>query len=633
LIGVSSIVLEVAVGLILGPAGLKLIPTELSVCYEDQTRNCERRADQVFMAHKGTEFCDLAAYIKADRYSPGANWTQGFFGAVNQVTLDSTTHCLNPNDAKCKSRRLEDENANDAVALTVSERRLSSDATGKTKFDTYGECLKSSCELDLALRCATTPDIFTLVGHTGVAMMIFESGMHFDFEQAKTVGPWACCVAVTGTLLPLAAGCGLAIGFGFPFFPDGMSAGISLAPTSVGIALKLLHEAHALQTYFGQAVMTAAFVDDVLSLILFSVLFSLGDDMTFMTFLPLILGIVFMIVAVVACVLVWPALMKWLFGMIPETKPGAKVTRHDEVMWLLMFTTLCIYAQITHVCGTHLWGCFIAGMCFSTQRHAHHVWVKQVKRVTCWWLRIFFACTLAWSIPVEELFSIEAFWKGTLMGIGPCILTKVCCAPFMGGSRWVIGWAMVGRAEFAYFIAIMAKALKMMEDKLFAILIWALIYATIFAPLIFRKVLARYMIAQQLYAEGEAEQIAQAQSKGGRMSAHLPDFEQEEELQHAEEEKKRLAKIEADVQEKEKELRQLGEKLRSAKVSISGLQEEVQFAHKETELLRQISDASGEVRYGSKHSKISNGSANGAKLTEISEIPEKRKTGPTVSSI
>ena len=26
---------------------------------------------------------------------------------------------------------------------------------------------------------------------------------------------------------------------------------------------------------------------------------------------------------------------------------------------------------------------------------------------------------------------------------------QVVCAPFMGKARWVIGWAMVGRAEFA----------------------------------------------------------------------------------------------------------------------------------------------------------------------------------------
>merc|ERR1712072_1113661 len=185
-----------------------------------------------------------------------------------------------------------------------------------------------------------------------------------------------------------------------------------------------------------------------------------------------------MVVAIIFATKGFPSLIKFILSKIPETKPHAKVTRHDEVMFMLMFATLLAYAHITYMCGTHLWGCFIAGMSFASEKHAHRIWVKQVKRNTVWFLRTFFACTLAWSIPVDALFSLDAFWKGTLMGIGPCILTKVCCGPFMGDAKGVIGWAMVGRAEFAYFIAIM---------------VWALIYATVFAPLIFRKVLGNYM--------------------------------------------------------------------------------------------------------------------------------------------
>merc|ERR1712072_1597506 len=200
-----------------------------------------------------------------------------------------------------------------------------------------------------------------------------------------------------------------------------------------------------------------------------------------------------MVVAIIFATKGFPSLIKFILSKIPETKPHAKVTRHDEVMFMLMFATLLAYAHITYMCGTHLWGCFIAGMSFASEKHAHHIWVKQVKRNTVWFLRTFFACTLAWSIPVDALFSLDAFWKGTLMGIGPCILTKVCCGPFMGDAKWVIGWAMVGRAEFAYFIAIMANSQKLMSDDLFAILVWALIYATVFAPLVFRKVLGSYM--------------------------------------------------------------------------------------------------------------------------------------------
>lgn len=118
-------------------------------------------------------------------------------------------------------------------------------------------------------------EIFILIGHAGVAMMIFESGMHFDFHKAKEVGPWACVVAVLGTCLPLGVGMFLTRAFGSPIYPDGVAVGVSLAPTSVGIALQLLMEAKCLQKDFGQAIITAAFVDDILSLIAFNILFSI----------------------------------------------------------------------------------------------------------------------------------------------------------------------------------------------------------------------------------------------------------------------------------------------------------------------------------------------------------------------
>merc|ERR1719414_1097385 len=201
--------------------------------------------------------------------------------------------------------------------------------------------------------------------------------------------------------------------------------------------------------------------------------------------------------AMTAAVKFWPwfineRLMPMLVGPAQEGKP----TKQDEALFLIMMVVLVAYATFTHFLGTHLWGCFMAGMsfaCLGNGHHAHHVWVKQTKRATSWMIRIFFAATVAFSIPILSLISIEAFLKGSVMGIGPCILTKVLCAPFMGAPRWVIGWAMVGRAEFAYLIAQMAAAANMIDKGTFSIVIWALLYATIFAPFIFRKVLEAYV--------------------------------------------------------------------------------------------------------------------------------------------
>ena len=72
-------------------------------------------------------------------------------------------------------------------------------------------------------------------------------------HSSLQVGFRACIVAVLGTVLPLAAGTLLTMAYNKPFFPMGVAAGTALAPTSVGIALRLLGEAGVLKEDFGQA--------------------------------------------------------------------------------------------------------------------------------------------------------------------------------------------------------------------------------------------------------------------------------------------------------------------------------------------------------------------------------------------
>merc|ERR1711957_462263 len=74
------------------------------------------------------------------------------------------------------------------------------------------------CVKEVAHLCGAEPNIFSLIGHAGVGLMIFESGMHFDFDGAKKVLPKATVVAVFGTFMPLVAGMLLTGAFGFPIF-------------------------------------------------------------------------------------------------------------------------------------------------------------------------------------------------------------------------------------------------------------------------------------------------------------------------------------------------------------------------------------------------------------------------------
>jgi Kef-type K+ transport system membrane component KefB len=404
-------------------------------------------------------------------------------------------------------------------------------------FDSFVTCMEKECNDHMSHECVVEPDILTLIGHAGVSMMIFESGMHFDFEKARHVGPPACAVAVLGTMLPIIAGMlliwlfAMFDGKDYPFIHQyGIAAGVSLAPTSVGIALKLLLEAKQLQKDFGQAIITAAFVDDILSLIAYNILFQATQGkFTFMSAIfPSIIGCILMVFGASLGVILWPKFVHYMMKAVPPKAAIASLSRGDEALLLLIFGLLIGYGTVTFFLGTHLWGCFVAGMSFAMIPHAHHVYVRQVKRLTCWMLRIFFACTVAFAIPYAELGSFNALWKGSIMGVFACIGTKVCCAFFMGRARFVIGWAMVGRAEFAYLIAAQAQAANIMDDETFAIIIWALLYATIFAPFCFRKVLASYAKYLANLEEEEAGAAAAKPSKGIRQNTLSTDAQKKQ---------------------------------------------------------------------------------------------------------
>jgi len=245
------------------------------------------------------------------------------------------------------------------------------------------------------------------------------------------------------------------------------------------------------------------------------VLFSLRGEFNVMqTVVFPVVGVALMIFAMYLAMAFWPNMINNV--ILPRLpKKEGKVSSDDEGLFLIMMVVLIVYGTITHFLGTHLWGCFIAGMSFAcidkpgNKGHTHHVWVRQTKRYTGWMIRIFFACTVAFSIPIKELLSLDAFWKGSIMGIGPCVLTKVLCAPCMGNARFVIGWAMVGRAEFAYLIAQMAAAGNMIDEKTFSICIWALLYATILAPFVFRYVLNKYIKAEGLEEEAAKQGVTE----------------------------------------------------------------------------------------------------------------------------
>eukprot|EP01064_Diplonema_japonicum_P031622 TRINITY_DN5714_c0_g2_i1.p1 TRINITY_DN5714_c0_g2~~TRINITY_DN5714_c0_g2_i1.p1 ORF type:complete len:1059 (+),score=269.48 TRINITY_DN5714_c0_g2_i1:40-3216(+) len=381
-----------------------------------------------------------------------------------------------------------------------------------------------------------------LVGNIGVTFMIFESGMHINFEKLKVVVWKSLLVAILAVLFPIGSsvlfvylvyGGGTNEGSDPTFnssstlcegsscyedthqsvFPDGLALGFVLAPTSVAISSKILTEAKALGSFLGQTIKIAtAFIEDIFSIVAIVVLANLakGDASPLVFILPLIYSTTFVVVGGAVGFILFPK----VFRKIEEvTKLPYDTLRYVQV--LLMMCVLAVYCFIGSLIGSHLLGAFVAGMSFSRVPRSHQVWVNQMKKISKWLIRIFFGSTVAFSIPISEMLTVNSFLLGIACAAGPCILAKLLAGLAVeNGHRFVVGAGMAPRAEFAFLIAEIAMTTdyetgrqpygKMLSSELYSVSLWALLFATVISPFIFQYALGRHarIKAEALAKEG-----------------------------------------------------------------------------------------------------------------------------------
>jgi Kef-type K+ transport system membrane component KefB len=109
------------------------------------------------------------------------------------------------------------------------------------------------------------------LAEVGVILLMFIAGLETDIAEMRRVGRVAFWAAFGGVVLPLAGGAVTAMAFGLPLFWTGLFIGTILTATSVSISAQTLMELNALRTREGSTILGAAVIDDVMGIILLSV--------------------------------------------------------------------------------------------------------------------------------------------------------------------------------------------------------------------------------------------------------------------------------------------------------------------------------------------------------------------------
>ena len=130
-------------------------------------------------------------------------------------------------------------------------------------------------------------DVLKTFSQVGVILILFSSGLETDLKDLKTSGFASSMIALAGVIFPLilgTLGASLFMG-GIPeTFNDrskllnALFVGCILTATSVGITVETLRELGKLNTKLGTTILSAAIIDDVLGIIVLSLITSLNGS-------------------------------------------------------------------------------------------------------------------------------------------------------------------------------------------------------------------------------------------------------------------------------------------------------------------------------------------------------------------
>ena len=200
-------------------------------------------------------------------------------------------------------------------------------------------------------------DFLVKAAEIGVIMLMFTAGIDTDLEELKSTGFQALIIAVAGVLVPMIL-CG---GFYFFFFKSEYTTlnvlkaafvGSVFAATSVSITVETLNEMGKIKTRTGTTLLSAALIDDVLGIIVLSVLtgFSSGEGSTLMVLLRIALFFVFVLVCA------------YVFNKIFQLISKEHWHSRRVAIWALAFCFLMSYAAETYFGVADITGAFFAGL-------------------------------------------------------------------------------------------------------------------------------------------------------------------------------------------------------------------------------------------------------------------------------
>ena len=343
-------------------------------------------------------------------------------------------------------------------------------------------------------------DFLSQMAEIGVVLLMFSAGLESDTKEIIQSGPKALAVAASGVILPLAAGTGLFLLFYGQantqrnLFYEALFIGCILTATSVSITVEALRELGHLKGKVGTTIMSAAIIDDVLGIIVLTLISGLKDPNT--SILGVALNtLAFFVFAGVVGYLIY-RVFQWIDARHPHT-------RRVPIL-ALAFCMAMSYIAEQFFGIADITGAYLAGLVLSNLSDAPYIERKMDINSYIIFGPLFFA-SIGLSTDVGEmdtklmLFTIVFVVVALLAKIVGCGGMARLCG-FNGGQSLKIGVGMMNRGEVALIVAQKGLALGLLNSMFFTSVIILILVSAIVTPVILKL----------LYQRDERKGIAEA---------------------------------------------------------------------------------------------------------------------------
>lgn len=328
-----------------------------------------------------------------------------------------------------------------------------------------------------------------LFSDIGVILLMFLAGLESKIDLLKKYLKPSMVVAVSGILLPIAVGYLIGLMFDFTKF-ESLFLGIVFAATSVSISAEVLQEMDSLTSREGTTILGAAVVDDILAVLLVSMISNLNIKGTAISMMhlgillrALVLLLAYFVLLFIAGRWLIPRLLrlssKWQ-GSVPTT------TMALIICWLLAY--LADYFGLSAVIGA-----FFAGLSMSLTPFKKIINQSITQIGYAVFIPVFLASIGLRLTLTGILQDFALFLILTIGGIVSKLLGAGLGARLSGFNRHsalAIGAGMISRGEMALVVAQMGLQNHLLSAARYSAVIGAIIMTTVLAPFFLKAALA-----------------------------------------------------------------------------------------------------------------------------------------------